>query len=194
MNAPAQSAASADERTPSNSAEKKTHAPKFPPSRGLAPVLMMAAGGLLTSIVVSAGMGAISTGQDATLGSVPKDQLDGAIVSLAGQAAATTITEIKDCKVPLAFVTVSAEAGATASASTIRLRSGSYISPPLLLTPSPLRVAVPFPAPYPSGKGVLFVEGIARGLNVWLTPGTHYSQINGPTAINVVWVPKVPPC
>jgi len=192
MNAPAESAASAGERTPSNSAEKKTHAPKLLPSRGLAPVLMMAAGGFLTSIVVSAGMLAISTGQEATLGFVPKDQLDAAIVSLAGQAAATTITEIKDCKVPLAFVTVSAEAGATAS--TIRLRSGSYLSPPLLLTPSPLRVAVPFPAPYPSGKGVLFVEGIARGLNVWLTPGTHYSQINGPTAINVVWAPKVPPC
>jgi hypothetical protein len=192
MNEPTQTAASAGARTQSNSVQKKTHAPKYLPSRGLAPMLMMAAGGLLTSIVVSAGMLAIPTGQEARLGSVPKDQLEDAIVSLAGQAAATTITEIRECKVPLAFVAVSAEAGA--AASTIRLRSGSYLTPPLPLTPSPLRVAIPFPAPYLSGKGVLFVEGIAHGLTVWLTPGTHYTQVNGPMAISVVWTPKIPPC
>jgi hypothetical protein len=191
MNEPTQSAASAGERTQSNCVRKKAHAPKYLPSRGLAPVLTMAAGGLLTGIVVSAGMLAIPTEQEARLGSVPKDQLEDAIVSLAGQAAETTITEVRECKVPLAFVTVSAEA---AAANTIRLRSGSYLTPPLPLTPSPLRVAIPFPAPYLSGKGVLFVEGIAHGLNVWLTPGTHYTQVNGPMAINVVWTPKIPPC
>jgi hypothetical protein len=129
MNDPTQTAASAGARTQSNSVQKKTHAPKYLPSRGLAPMLMMAAGGLLTSIVVSAGMLAIPTGQEARLGSVPKDQLEDAIVSLTGQAAATTLTEIRECKVPLAFVAVSAEAGA--AASTIRLRSGSYLTPPL---------------------------------------------------------------
>jgi len=82
----------------------------------------------------------------------------------------------------------------TQGSATLRIRSGSYVSPAITLTEAPRRVAVPLPAPYPTGKGVISIEGTARGVNVWLTPGRHLESLNGIEAIPVVWTPKDPPC
>ncbi len=160
---------------------------------GYRPALMMAAGGLLAGILLG-GLQSIpaQVGGIPSLEGVAKSQLEDAILSMGPTTQATAAAnDARQCKAPLAYLTVSAEAGA---ASAIRIRSGNFLSPQILVTPSPRRVAIPFPAPYPSGKGVLVVEGEAHGLTLWLTPATHYTKLNGPAAINVVWSPTVPPC
>ena len=59
----------------------------------------------------------------------------------------------KECSVPLAHVAIWKIAGT--SGGIIRIRSGNYVSPPFNLTEAPQRVAIPFPAPYPTGQGVI---------------------------------------
>ena len=90
---------------------------------GLRPVIMMAVGGLLTGIVMAAVLLALPSGQSAvsSLQTVAPEQLDDAIVSLGGLASAATVADARQCKAPLAYVTLSAEAGSTAS--TVRIRS-----------------------------------------------------------------------
>jgi len=74
----------------------------------------------------------------------------------------------KECSVPLAQVAIWKIPGASGGA--IRIRSGSYISPVFTLTDAPQRVAIPFPAPYASGQGVISVEGAANGAVIGLRP------------------------
>ena len=92
-------------------------------------------------------------------------------------AAATTISPAvssqlaaaaKECKVPLAHLTISKLPGT--AGGTIRVRSGNYLSPPFQVTDTPQRVAVPFPAAYPVGKGVISIEGNGSGTSVSLYP------------------------
>ena len=82
--------------------------------------------------------------------------------------------------------------GARPCAGSIRIRSGDYLSPSIRVTDSPRRIAVPFPAPYPNGRGFLSVEGSARGLTVWLSPGRYVGTLDGAAPITVVWTPKNP--
>src|SRR3954454_12146989 len=100
------------------------------------------------------------------------------------------LDEARQCKAPLAYVTISAAPGG--SPSRVRIRSGGYQSPNILITDAPRRVAIPFPAPYPSGRGMISVEGAAFGLNVWLLPGRSFSAFNGTVDIPVNWTPKNP--
>jgi hypothetical protein len=106
--------------------------------------------------------------------------------SVASQLAA----EAKDCKVPLAQLTISKAPGT--SGGTIRVRSGNYVSPPFQVTDTPQRVAVPFPAAYPVGKGVISIEGNASGTSVSLYPTWTVQTLNGSAARNVVWTPGNP--
>jgi hypothetical protein len=163
-------------------------------SRSALPLLSMVFAGVLTGVLVSAAGLRLETGTGAapSLEAVAVDQIDAAIMSLGPQLAAGTIDDARQCKTPLTYVTISAAAGTTANS--IRIRSGAYLSPPIAVTPTPRRVAIPYPAPYPTGKGVLIVEGTASGLNVWLTPGQHYTRLDGPAAISVIWAAKSPPC
>jgi hypothetical protein len=57
------------------------------------------------------------------------------------------------CPQPLAWVSLArAKPGPP---MTIRLRSGNYISPTFNLAGAPVRVAIPYPAPYEIGQGTL---------------------------------------
>jgi hypothetical protein len=90
------------------------------------------------------------------------------------------------CRQPLAWV-------ALASASDqagikIRLLSGSYYSPTYTLTPSPIRVAVPFPTPYETGRGTLVVLNANGSAIVALTPAWR-TPSQGQNVHNVVWRP-----
>jgi hypothetical protein len=160
------------------------------PNSGNLPGLVMAAGGLLTGIVAGASLLALpsSLGAGAELHSVAKTHLEDAIASMGGRAPAAVIEEARQCKAPLAVLTVSADGAAGA----IRVRSGSYLSPAIQLNTAPQRIAIPFPAPYATGKGVLSVEGLGQGVYVWLSPGQYYTKLEGPAAINVWWTPKSP--
>ena len=146
---------------------------------GLRPVLIATAGGLITSALLLGATHRINLGEPAalSLAAVATSQLDDAVLSLDSKISGAAAEDARQCKTPLAFVTVVAEPGSVPGS--IRIRSGDYLSPSIRVTDSPRRVAVPFPAPYPTGKGVLSVEGSARGLTVWLSPGRYVGTLDG---------------
>lgn len=159
---------------------------------GLGSVLIATVGGLVTSAVLISAIQKADFGQAAALSleTVATNQLDDAVLSLDAKVSGAAAEEARQCKTPLAFVTVVAEPGH--APGSIRIRSGGYLSPSIRVTDSPRRIAVPFPAPYPNGRGVLSVEGSARGLTVWLSPGRYVGTLDGAAPINVVWTPKNP--
>jgi hypothetical protein len=88
----------------------------------------------------------------------------------------------KECSVPLAQVAIWKTPGASGGA--IRIRSGSYISPVFTLNDTPQRVAIPFPAPYASGQGLISVEGAADGAVISISPAwTSIHQSNRPASM-----------
>jgi hypothetical protein len=149
-------------------------------------------GGLITAALLVGAVSLMQSGKPGTFGlqTVATADITDAATSLNAAIAGTATDDARQCKVPLAFVTLSMTQGS----AVLRIRSGTYVSPDITLTEAPRRVAVPFPAAYPTGKGVISIEGNARGVNVWLTPGRHLEALNGIEAIPVVWTPKDPPC
>jgi hypothetical protein len=159
---------------------------------GLKTLIIAIAGGLITAAVLVGGVSLMQSGKPGTFGlqTVAAADITDAATSLDSSIARAATDDARQCKVPLAFVTLSMAQGS----ASLRIRSGNYVSPTITLTEAPRRVAVPFPAAYPTGKGVISIEGTARGVNVWLTPGKHFESLNGIEAIPVVWTPKDPPC
>ncbi len=149
------------------------------------------AGGLATGAAVIAffagGHPAASNRFELT--NISIEDLSAAAATLAPNAAPGLVAGAKSCTVPMANLIIYNEAG---SGGTIRIRSGGYLSPEFQLTNTPQRVAVPFPTPYETGAGVLNVEGNSNGAVVLLSPGWHANNVNGATAINVIWTPKKP--
>ena len=60
----------------------------------------------------------------------------------------------------------------------------------LLPTDKPQQIAVPFPAPYPVGKGVMSVMGEGKDITVWMTPGWTVPILSGIATKNVWWDTK----
>ena len=71
----------------------------------------------------------------------------------------------------------------------VRVRSGGYFSPVFVLSPRPVRIAIPYPAPYQAGRGELtvFVEG--GEAVVALTPPWHVPAAAGGAMRVVQWHP-----
>jgi hypothetical protein len=162
------------------------------------PTAILLGGAALASLVTAAVLqpSSLTPGADqvgssvGSLAAVPFSEIDQARQTIDLSTGAAAIEEAKSCKAPLAYVQiVSTSPGATA---TVRIRSGGYLSPAFAVTSSAQRVAIPYPAPYPTGKGVLIVEGQGNALLVSLTPGQKYDRLAGPAPINVVWTPKNP--
>jgi hypothetical protein len=109
-----------------------------------------------------------------------------ATTTLAPGAAAAMGEEAKSCKTPLAEVVLKNTPGA--APGLVRIRSGSYLSPSFMLTDAPQRIAIPFPTPYQTGRGVIVVEGANAGATITLDPTATATSGNFP--INVWWVPK----
>jgi hypothetical protein len=114
------------------------------------------------------------------------------------QAALTTMNlspsvaaEFKDtatkCKQPLAWLTLAGEAGQ--QAVKVRLRSGAYLSPVFELSNVPVRVAIPFPGPYETGRGTLQAMHSGGGATVALLPAWHLPLPDGASAHEVTWHP-----
>ncbi len=93
----------------------------------------------------------------------------------------------KACNARLAWVTVMRAPGQRAGR--IRLQSGSYISPGFELTEAPARVALPYPAPYATGRGKISVLGATSDAIVALTPAWHVPAQGGAHAHQVTWTP-----
>ena len=71
----------------------------------------------------------------------------------------------------------------------IRLQSGNYVSPDFELFDTPVRVAIPFPAPYATGHGMISVIGTTTDAVVALTPSWHAAAHAGIQTREVRWTP-----
>lgn len=91
----------------------------------------------------------------------------------------------RSCGQRLAWVTVSRQAGEPPG--TFRLKSGSYFSPIFALPDSPMRIAIPYPAPYATGRGSLTVLATGGKPVVALTPAWPVAQKDTQTTRPVSW-------
>ena len=131
------------------------------PPRGKKPgssrgILIGIAGGLviagIAAIVVLPGIRGdkpAAVGEESTLEVLIPADINAALPTLDPGTSKAAVDDAKNCKVPLAWVTLTQRPGG--HGGMVRVRSGSYQSPPIKLTPAPQRVAVPYPAPYPDG-------------------------------------------
>jgi hypothetical protein len=131
-----------------------------------------------------------AAGTEPTLAKVAAVELDSAIVTLDPATSQQAIADAKSCKAPIAWVSLTKQPG-TADGS-VRIRSGPYLSPPFHVTDVPQRVAIPYPAPYETGRGVLWAIGESGGLAIDLYPRWSIRSLNGAAAINVIWTPTDP--
>jgi hypothetical protein len=85
-----------------------------------------------------------------TLALVAPAEISDASKTLDPASSEQLASRAKECSVPLAQVAI--------------------WKPVFTLTDAPQRVAIPFPAPYASGQGVISVEGAANGAVIGLRP------------------------
>ena len=149
-------------------------------------------GGFLTAsaVVLVLNGGPPFIKKDATLSIVAPAEITDASRTLDPATSEQLASRAKECSVPLAQVAIWKTPGASGGA--IRIRSGSYISPVFTLTDAPQRVAIPFPAPYASGQGVISVEGAADGAVISVSPAWHINSPVGSASLHVIWTPKDP--
>jgi len=158
---------------------------------GLKAPLIASAGGLLTAAALVAVLGREpAANSDFKLSIVAPGEITAAAATLAPGWSAQITAQAKNCSVPMAFVTIGRQTGS--QGGTIRLKSGAYVSPPFQVTDAPQRVAIPFPAPYPAGKGLLVVEGEAGGIIISVDPDWRIEALHGLLTLDVWWEPRKP--
>lgn len=145
-------------------------------------VLVLGAVGWMT---LGGGHSAVGSSSTPALAAIAQSDLDGAASTLNPNAAAGLISDAKQCKVPLASMTLAK--GTAPVGSTIRIRSGSYVSPNFAVTDTMQRMAIPYPGAYKDGAGVIIIEGSAAGAVVGLTPTKTMSDPSTAMTVNVVW-------
>ncbi|ACA16454.1 hypothetical protein M446_1989 [Methylobacterium sp. 4-46] len=152
----------------------------------VAPALVAGAGGLATAALLVTLFGTAAGPASFTLAQVAPGEIAAAAGTLAVARAPQLVQEARSCAAPLAVVSVTR---AGAGRGGIRIRSGPYVSPEIVPGEAPQRVALPFPSPYPAGRGSLSVEGDLAGLGLFLSPGWRFDPATGAASIPVVWMP-----
>lgn len=156
---------------------------------GYGTLAVIAGGAMLTALLVAFALGLTpGSSAEAQLTPVAVTELDAAAATLVSSQAAQRVADAKTCKAPLAILTIVKKGGSPDA--TIRIGSGDYVSPPFVITDKPQQVAVPFPAPYPVGKGVMSVMGEGKDVTVWMTPGWSIPVLSGIATQNVWWNTK----
>lgn len=130
----------------------------------------------------------VAVGEESSLEVLLPADINAALPTLDPATTKAAVDDAKNCKVPLAWVTLTQRNG---HGGMVRIRSGQYQSPPIKLTPVPQRVAIPYPAPYPTGRGVLTLVGEADQVGFFLIPG-GVQDVNGTYSINVHWQVRNP--
>jgi hypothetical protein len=128
--------------------------------------------------------------EEPTLSALAPGEIAAAVPTLDPATSQAVVADAKSCKAPLAWVALVKRAGTPSSM--VRIRSGAYLSPAFQVTSAPQRIAIPYPAPYSAGRGVLSLVGDATDLWFYLTPGWFIEALNGSASINVVWTPGSP--
>jgi hypothetical protein len=91
------------------------------------------------------------------------------------------------CRRPLAWVSLVSAPGEPPGH--LRLISGTYISPVFEVSATPVRVAIPFPAPYETGHGALTAIDVGGTATISLLPTWRISAQDGKTTHTVTWHP-----
>ena len=175
--------------------------PRQEPPRGKKPgssrgTLIGIAGGLVIAGIAAVvvlpslvGDKPAGVGEESTLEVLIPADINAALPTLDPGTSKAAVDDAKNCKAPLAWVTLTQRP--SGHGGMVRVRSGQYVSPPINLTTTPQRVAVPYPAPYPAGRGVLTLVGEADQVGFYLTPGGVH-DVNGTYSVNVHWQVRNP--
>ncbi len=175
--------------------------PRQEPPRGKKPgssrgTLIGIAGGLVIAGIAAVvvlpslvGDKPADVGEESTLEVLVPADINAALPTLDPGTSKAAVDDAKNCKAPLAWVTLTQRP--SGHGGMVRVRSGQYLSPPIKLTTAPQRVAVPYPAPYPTGRGVLTLVGEADQVGFYLTPGGVH-DVNGTYPVNVRWQVRNP--
>jgi hypothetical protein len=183
-------------RPPRDPSQDPGNGKKRGPSRG---ILIIIAGALITAGIAAAAVGPGLLGgkpagpagdAEPILSSLAPSDIPAALPTLDPATSKAAVDDAKACKAPLGWVTLVKRPGSRGGM--VRIRSGSYLSPPFQLTEAPQRIAIPYPAPYPTGRGVLSLIGDADEVWFYLTPGWFVPTLKGTASINVHWTPGNP--
>lgn len=186
MSEPGQAPATANE--PATSAAPRSGAGSRP---GRSVAIVAAAGCVLIAaavgLVLQKADFASLSGDPAqpTISYVARGDITAAATTLTQSAAGALVEEAQNCKIPLASLTIAK--GTATIGSTIRIRSGSYVSPYFTVTEAMQRIAVPYPAPYGAGSGIITIEGNAQGAIVGLSPSKVMINLPAAQTIPVAW-------
>jgi hypothetical protein len=121
---------------------------------------------------------------------VQEREVAGALTTMnASNAVLAQFREAKagGCRRPLAWVSLVSVAGELPSR--IRLISGTYYSPVFEVSATPVRVAIPFPAPYETGHGALTAIDVGGSATISLLPAWRVSAQDGKPTRAVTWHP-----
>jgi hypothetical protein len=121
---------------------------------------------------------------------VEEPEVAGALTTMnPSNTARAQFREGKDggCRRPLAWVSLVSAPGEPPSR--IRLISGTYFSPVFEVSATPVRVAIPFPAPYETGHGTLTAIDVGGSATISLLPAWRVSAQDGRTTRVVTWHP-----
>jgi hypothetical protein len=154
------------------------------PAAGIALVAALLTWILLGYITTSSAPGATEVAAS-QLAQVEDTDLAEALTTMSGDGAflARFKKNAKECPSPLAWVSVVGAPGQPPSV--IRLQSGTYFSPLFKISETPVRVAIPYPAPYETGHGSLMAVG--GSATIALQPAWHVNAPAGAVARNVIW-------
>jgi hypothetical protein len=150
-------------------------------------ILLEMVGGLLTAgaILFCVNGGMTEFAKISSLSIVAASEITDAKRTLDPAVSEQLVEQAKKCTAPLAYVTVSKTT--YHSSGTFRIHSGSYVSPPYKLTDEPQRIAIPFPAPFPTGSGQISIEGEATGTLISLSPGWRIESLHNSATQPVIW-------
>jgi hypothetical protein len=161
----------------------------------LSPKTLLLAGGILAVGVVAVAGGINLLGNhngEKRLDAVPAAYVQQVEGTLDPSQATQLAEEASQCRAPLARVAVWHEAGAPDGA--VSLVSGTYHSPSFTIQTTPHVIAIPFPAAYSVGKGVISVLGQGSDVHIKLYPTVLDSQLGGKLDISVWWDPAKGGC
>jgi hypothetical protein len=121
---------------------------------------------------------------------VEEQEITGALTTMGlPNTALAQYREGKDggCRQPVAWVSLVSTPGEPPSH--IRLISGTYYSPVFEVAATPVRVALPFPAPYETGRGALTAIDVGGSATISLLPAWRISAQDGRATRVVTWDP-----
>ena len=157
---------------------------------GWAAALIAIVSALIAGYVIRPGADAANAVPQAVSGlaEVGQDEIGAALDTVSASPEAIAQFRGREaCRRKLAWVTIARLPNGPDGR--IRLQSGKYVSPVFRLTDVPLRVALPYPAPYPAGRGTISVLGATSDARVALTPPWQVAAQQGFQSHEVTWTP-----